>query len=95
MKVTDLLNPKKWRGNTSNLTIEASTKKYLDSKASEIHNIINKVNHAILKGKYVVKTILIEDEKDTHYILEIEIKYYGNKKKHKHKKNSHEQKNLI
>lgn len=95
MTVKDIFNPSGWKKNTLKKTIIASTKKYLESRASVIHNTINNINKVLLKDSYSVKTVLIESKKKTHYTLKVEIKYHGNKKKYKHKKNSHRQRNSI
>ena len=39
----------------------------------------------------IVENVITSDKSEEYHTLKVEIKYYANKKKHKHKKNSHKQ----
>lgn len=91
--LADILNPRNWRGKHSFSQEEtASTKKYVEKEASRVHNIVEDLNKVLINGKYVAHTIIESDKSEKYHKLIVEIKYYANKKKHKHKENSHQQK---
>jgi hypothetical protein len=90
--LADILNPRNWKGKHLFYQEEsASTIKYVDKEASRIHTIVEDLNKVLITGKYVVHTSIVADKSEKHYSLSVEIKYYANKKKHKHKENSHRQ----
>ena len=90
--LADILNPRNWKGKHHFSQEEsASTKKYVEKEASKIHTIIKDLNEVLINGKYVAHTLITSDKSDKYHTLKVEIKYYANKKKHKHKKNSHRQ----
>ncbi len=91
--LADILNPKNWKAKHFFSQEEsASTIKYVEKEASRIHTIIKKLNDVLVNGKYIVHTSIVSNKKETHYTLTVDIYYYANKKKHKHKENSHKQK---
>lgn len=90
--LADILNPINWKGkHCFNYEESASTKKYVEKEASKIHTIVEDLNEALINCKYVANTLIASDKSEKYYTLKVEIKYYANKKKHKHKKNSHRQ----
>lgn len=90
--LADILNTRNWKGKHSFSQEEtASTKKYVEREASKIHNIVEDLNKVLVNGKYVAHTTVTSDKDDKYHKLSVEIKYYANKKKHKHKENSHRQ----
>lgn len=88
--LADILNKENWEKHQRySETISASTLKYVEDEAASIHTMIESLNSFLLRGKYVLTTSIIGYKSRNHYMLIVKIQFYANKKKHKHKKNSH------
>ena len=88
-----LLSIKDWNGvDPVEINHEDSEIKYLDIMASGFHTDVDDINAVLVNGKYVVDTFITGSEEDSKYELAVKIKYYGNKKEHEHKENTHGQK---
>ena len=92
MKTKDILDKDKWENETYLETIGSTSKKYLEKKATENHLIIDEINKFLIGEKFVIKTILTEEKKDSYYILETQVNHYEDKEEYKRKTNSHQQK---
>lgn len=85
----DILSIDGWKGNTLIKEYEDTSLKYLNSKASELHNAVDAVNEAMPTGKYVIHTKIMGYKKKHYYTLHVLIRYLENGKKHEHKENTH------
>jgi len=80
-----------WEGNELKISYKDSNIKYLEEKATKLHNEVDRINYPLIDGKYIIDTFITGVEKDNDYNLSVKIKYYG-KSEHECKKNSHGQK---
>lgn len=68
------------------------TAKWLDEKTTKLHNEVDVINRTMLEGKYVIHTVMSRTRDKENYQLKVRVKFYTDKSKHEHKKNSHRQK---
>lgn len=87
-----IFNLKGFKNNKVKVTYFSSTPKWIDIKTTELHKEVNDINSVILKGKYVISTIVTGSKKKSKYTLKVGIRFYNDKKKNEHKKNTHRQK---
>ena len=90
--IKSILKFKGWKNDRLNVDFEDSCLKCLEEIASKYHNEINFINAYIGIGFYAIKTVMTGSEKNQHYKLKVKVKYYDDKSKHEHKKNTHRQK---
>jgi hypothetical protein len=83
-----------WDNKGSELKIKyfSLTKKWLDEKTTKLHNEVDAINKTIIEGKYVIHTVISRTRDKENYQLKVRVKFYTDKSKHEHKKNSHRQK---
>lgn len=91
MEVQDILNPENWSDGKMERSISATTKKYLEIKATKIHTLIDNMNDTLVGEAFKVDTVLVGSKKDEYYTLHITIKHYGSKEEYEHKENTHRQ----
>lgn len=89
--MSEIIKNSNWNKNKLSIEHEDVSLKFLERKASSFHNEVERINETILKGKYVIKTVIKKKENKKYYKLFTKIKYYGNESKNEHKKNSHRQ----
>ena len=91
MNREDILNPNNWKDGVFEESIDSSTVKYLNEKASFIHSLIESMNEVLIEEKFVASTVITETNKGSLYTLKIKISHYKKDDKCKHKENSHKQ----
>jgi hypothetical protein len=79
-------------GNLVLVNYYSTSNKWVEAKAEALHNEIEDINDAIIEGKYTIHTVISVNKKKNDYKLKVKIKFFKEKKKNEHKKNSHRQK---
>jgi hypothetical protein len=81
-----------WKNDRLSVIYEDSELRILEEIAGTFHTDIEYVNKHITIGYYRIRTEITGSEKENHYKLRLKARYYGDKSKHEHKKNTHRQK---
>jgi hypothetical protein len=81
-----------WKGSEIALSYKDSELKYLEEKASKLHNEVDDLNKYLVNAdfKYIIDTFITGSEEKKKYKLSVKIKQYV-KSENEHKKDSHRQ----
>ena len=95
--MTSILELSKFIEDTGSMSVvlESTSKKWMDDKAASMHNEVESMNSLMKKSKFTIHTVLTVNKRESNYKLRIKVRYFKDKHKHEHKKNSHRQKNNI
>lgn len=90
--MVSILSLKGWKNDRLNLSFEDSELKELEKMAGRFHTDIEYINKHVSIGYYCIHTVITGSKKSNYYKLDLKAKYYGDKSRHEHKKNTHKQK---